>query len=224
MSKIDVCFPISYNAGASVPIDHGYLLYSAICACIPSLHDENIFVHLIHGKHDHRVNRLFLNPYSEIRIRIPADRVHLLLPLMRGSMQVEVASIWPKIPYTREIIGSNNLYVPWVMINISRKNKDTGKGFGELFKQALECRIPERSSYKILRKRVGAVKGKKLFGYDIFLEDLTDEQSVLLQENGLGGRCSMGCGIPVVPKFPDRNASGEVVQDPQGSLAKPVSI
>jgi len=39
------------------------------------------------------------------------------------------------------------------------------------------------------------VHGKQVVGYPVLVSELTPEESILLQENGLGGRRKMGCGF-----------------------------
>jgi CRISPR-associated protein Cas6 len=45
------------------------------------------------------------------------------------------------------------------------------------------------------QRRVVRVKGKAVVGYSLIVSGLTAEESVRLQEHGLGGRTRMGCGF-----------------------------
>jgi CRISPR-associated protein Cas6 len=44
-------------------------------------------------------------------------------------------------------------------------------------------------------RRVLDVKGRKIVGYAMQVAGLTAEESIRLQEEGLGGRRRMGCGL-----------------------------
>jgi CRISPR-associated protein Cas6 len=45
------------------------------------------------------------------------------------------------------------------------------------------------------RRRVIRLKGQKIVGYALVVSGLTADESVRLQERGLGGRTKMGCGF-----------------------------
>ena len=44
-------------------------------------------------------------------------------------------------------------------------------------------------------RRIFRVKSKRIVGYSVLATELTAEESILLQERGLGGRRRMGCGV-----------------------------
>ena len=44
-------------------------------------------------------------------------------------------------------------------------------------------------------RRVIRIKGETHVGYAMLVEGLTAEESIVLQERGLGGRRLMGCGL-----------------------------
>jgi len=45
------------------------------------------------------------------------------------------------------------------------------------------------------RRRVMRIKDKTIVGFQVVVAELTAEESITLQEHGLGGRRRMGCGI-----------------------------
>jgi hypothetical protein len=45
------------------------------------------------------------------------------------------------------------------------------------------------------RRRVVHIKGKKIIGYSLLVQGLTADESIRLQEQGLGGRTRIGCGF-----------------------------
>ena len=64
-------------------------------------------------------------------------------------------------------------------------------------------RVPKRSPEGHGRdpsRRIVRVKGKRIVGYAMLATELTAEESIRLQERGLGGRRRMGCGV-FVPKI-----------------------
>jgi CRISPR-associated protein Cas6 len=45
------------------------------------------------------------------------------------------------------------------------------------------------------KRRTVRIKDKEVVGYELLLDGLTAEESITVQEHGLGGRRHMGCGI-----------------------------
>lgn len=52
------------------------------------------------------------------------------------------------------------------------------------------------------RRKVMRIREKKVIGFALHATELTAEESLLLQEHGLGGRRKMGCGFfgPIKPR------------------------
>ena len=50
-----------------------------------------------------------------------------------------------------------------------------------------DCVVGERKTFTI--------HDKKVVGYPMIINGLTDEDSIVIQEHGLGGRRKMGCGF-----------------------------
>jgi CRISPR-associated protein Cas6 len=54
---------------------------------------------------------------------------------------------------------------------------------------------PSKGSQDPLRRRTLDIRGKQVVGYAILASELTADESIVLQEKGLGGRRRFGCGI-----------------------------
>ena len=54
-------------------------------------------------------------------------------------------------------------------------------------------------------RRVLRIKGFTVVGYSLIVSDLSDKDSVILQEVGLGGKTKMGCGF----FFPQKETIGK---------------
>ncbi|MCA9037647.1 MAG: hypothetical protein KDA91_21080, partial [Planctomycetaceae bacterium] len=83
----------------------------------------------------------------------------------------------------------------------------TIKGFmdAESFAQAVRrqldaLEISERVILTIGKRRTIKIRDKEVVGFEVILEGLTAEESIVLQEQGLGGRRHMGCGVFVAAK------------------------
>ena len=71
MPVIDLSFVL---VGRSIPLDHGYSLFSAICRVVPSLHgDRRVGVHPIRGQQT-APGVLTLTDRSRLKVRLPPRR------------------------------------------------------------------------------------------------------------------------------------------------------
>lgn len=77
MPIIDLSFNI---IGTTIPLDHGYSLFSALCRVVPQLHgDTRIGVHPIRGRQT-APGVLSLIDSSRIRLRLPSEELLLISP------------------------------------------------------------------------------------------------------------------------------------------------
>ncbi|MFA5759510.1 MAG: type I-MYXAN CRISPR-associated protein Cas6/Cmx6 [Clostridia bacterium] len=205
--KIDILFPLSFRHESIIPRDHGYLLYSGISRIIPKIHNDDVFIHRIHGINER--NWIRLTNYSVIGIRINIDEAECLRELVGSRIRIGKEEVWLGKPGYRKIEMSDKLFVPGVTIKFC----EIGSG-GLLgnFMDAIHKKIGIDIKVEIKRRAYTEVKGKKLCGYDIFLDGIDLKESIRLQEEGIGGRKRMGCGIPVKPK-------GIIIQRSPGPIA-----
>lgn len=199
MQVVDVSFPVQGN---SLPLDHGYALYSAVSRVLgPASHGANgIGIHPIRGR---RVepDRLQLGEMSALCIRTQVDAIPELLKLAGQSVQVAGDMIRLGAPKTYALTPAATLGAHLVTI----------KGFREpeLFLEAAlrqmeflgitgQARIPIRASGPHEgepTRRVLRIKDKTVVGFALVVGALVAGDSLLLQQRGLGGRRHMGCGL-----------------------------
>jgi CRISPR-associated protein Cas6 len=201
MTFVDLAFPVQ---GSHFPLDHGYVLYSALCRTLPDLHvQKTVGVHPIRGAAAGD-GRLRVGPQTRLRIRTPADRIALFLPLAGTSLVLDDARLRIGVPQVFALAPAANLAARMVTI----------KGFmaPEAFLEAARRQLTDlgiaaevtvvipsisegrRSAGGPLR-RVLRVKDKTVVGFALRILGLSAEESLTLQERGLGGRRHMGCGI-----------------------------
>lgn len=189
---IDLCFRIT---GTVVPLDHGYLLYSALSRALPALHDgPSLGVHPLTGM---RVGReLKLSRGSRLRLRLPASQITGVLGLAGTRIAINGGALHIGVPEVRPLQPAAVLQSRFVNI----------KGFqdDEPFRGAAQRQLValgSRGRITVGRRRVMRIKDKTIVGFRVVVSDLTAEESIALQEHGIGGRRRMGCGIfvPVVP-------------------------
>lgn len=193
--KIDICFKISCERNTAIPVDHGYLLYSALSRLSPGIHkNEGIKIHRIYGKTCG--NYIYLNERSLLKIRCDINEAYNLSSIVGKTIRIKNGLITIRAPFYEELKASDCLYIPWTTFKF--KKEDRNKTFNELLDNVLRNRISGDFSYKIISYENSIVNGIKLLGFNLLITGLNEEESLRLQNDGLGGRLSMGCGIPVV--------------------------
>jgi CRISPR-associated protein Cas6 len=64
-----------------------------------------------------------------------------------------------------------------------------------LRRQLDQLNISDQIQVTLGRRRTLRIKDKEVVGHEVLLEGLTAEESLAVQETGLGGRRHMGCGV-----------------------------
>lgn len=187
MTTVELHFPFT---GATLPSDQGYALYGAISRLIPEAHEADwLSLETIPGTaRGDGITQL--DREASLKIRIPQDRVPLLLKLAGKRLDVNGHAIRLGAPQIFLLKPSPQLYARIVTI----------KGFTEPepFLDAV-CRKLDELGVKgepaIGPRRVVKVGNHTIVGFGLAIHELSDEGSIVLQERGMGGRRRMGCGI-----------------------------
>jgi CRISPR-associated protein Cas6 len=207
MSIIDVAFALRGNI---IPTDHGYALYSALSSYIPQLHgNSEVAIHPIYG----RLNEdrtITLTQKSRLIIRLHEDLISLVLPLIGRFLQIGEYGIKVGLPTIQPLIPKTNLYSRLVII----KGFIEENGFLEAVQRQLndmdikgkpylvyQPQVEEKNrgnitgSHSLYLRRTICIQGKEIVGFAVGVNELTAEESIRLQEMGIGGRRRFGCGI-----------------------------
>jgi CRISPR-associated endonuclease/helicase Cas3 len=187
MTYVELQFPFT---GATLPSDHGYGLYGAISRVIPEAHGADwLAVETIPGvARGDGVTQL--DPQARLKIRISQDRELLMLKLAGKRLEVDGHAIQLGAPQIYLLKSATTLYARIVTI----------KGFTEPepFLKAV-CRKLDELGVKgepaVGPRRVVRVGDHTVVGFALAVHELSDESSIILQEQGLGGRRRFGCGI-----------------------------
>ena len=218
MKKVDVAFLVT---GTRVPADHGYALYGAICRILPFLHahredvdsssaDEiwkEVGIQTINGE-SCKPRQIAINSYSRLRIRIDRDCVESILPLINktldlngGVIRIGTPEIFPLRPASllrsRLVIIKGFVGAHAFIEAANRQLRDLGINATAAipYRRGMVglAESPEQKS-PLLRRTLQIGK-HEIVGYALEVEGLTADESIRLQENGLGGRRRFGCGI-----------------------------
>jgi CRISPR-associated protein Cas6 len=192
----DYCYPVE---GKSIPIDHAFLLFSSIAHILKEFHEDNsIGIFGIDGKLNRsRLERLNLDLESTLRIRLPLDRSRLAYKLAGKTLHLHQDKIYLGIPELETIVSSPNLEARLVTI----------KGFKDAttFATAAQNQIDRLEivgKVRVLtrpdgnpRCRTVKIHEKKVVGFGVRVEGLSNRDSLTLQHLGIGGRRKLGCGL-----------------------------
>ncbi|OJH33914.1 type I-MYXAN CRISPR-associated protein Cas6/Cmx6 [Cystobacter ferrugineus] len=186
MPVVDLLFPVR---GGPVPLDHGYLLFSALSARLDGLHERrDIGVFNLRGSQTAQ-GQLELETGS-LRLRCSTEALPLLLPL--SGITLELAGVRVRLgnPGVRALTKPTSLSARVVTF---KHSLDEQSFHGAAVKFLAEMGCSGRPY--VGRRRVVRIAGKKVVGFALDVSGLSPESSLLLQEQGLGGRRHMGCGL-----------------------------
>ncbi len=196
---IDLSFPL---LGPSLPTDHGYELYAAISRLLPALHDGlNCRIAPVRGSYAGDGKLQLDARYSRLRVRLAPEAIARVLPLAGKALEVGGHRIRLGVPQVRALVPAPALAARLVTIKGFTEPADfLAAARRQLDEQGIagQVGIPlaERGPHEGKpRRRVLQIKGRKVVGFSLQVAELSADESLRLQENGLGGRGKMGCGF-----------------------------
>ena len=187
MPYIDLAFRLN---GTTVPVDHGYALYAALSRIAPELHDaKDLGVQPIRGVYSGD-GKLHLADFSRLILRLPDDAIRTYLSLAGKQLDVDRHLLRVGVPEVRLLRPVASL----------RSRLVTIKGFmeTETFLEAVKRQLQDlqvAGEAYLGERKTFRVKDKQVVGFAMGITNLTAEESLILQEKGLGGRRRMGCGV-----------------------------
>lgn len=198
MAVIDLSFVL---VGTTIPLDHGYPLFSALCRIVPELHgDRRVGVHPIRGRQS-APGVLSLTERSRLKVRLPAEEIApylavagSILDLDGGRLTVgipRVEGLRPAPVLTSRLVTIGHLVEPGPVLE-SLRAQMAGLGVDGTL-TLFPSTDPKRAGEPT--RRVIRVKGRRIVGYAVGVRGLDDDGSLKLQQHGLGSRRRMGCGL-----------------------------
>lgn len=195
VQKVNVYFPLQ---GQKLPADHGYLLYAAISQIKPELHETNwLGIGLISGVPFDKGVIVLPNRGANLQIRLPADKFGEVICLAGKQLDIDGHKIRLGIPTARPVQPSPSLYAKMVTfknsLTVEKFLETAGRDLAEKLAITATLEVPKETRTRT--RRILTIKDKKIVGFSLIAHGLSDEDSLKLQSEGLGGRRSMGCGI-----------------------------
>jgi CRISPR-associated protein Cas6 len=133
---------------------------------------------------------LNISPWSSLVFRLAVSQLPLYIPLAGKSLEVMGERLRVGVPKTSLLVPSVVLYAHLV----TTKNGQDETRFIEEIGRQMEA-LGVRGKFSVGNRRTFQVHEKQVVGYSLLVDELTAEESVTLQERGLGGRRKMGCGF-----------------------------
>ncbi len=200
MNFIEVQFALR---GRTLPADHGYSLYSALKKTILAEKDlpPEVLLCSVPGVPD-RDGLIYLNRSSRLRLRCPVDQVQSWYRLLQNTV-LDVRGHLIRLMQPQLILPQPSEILKARLVTFKLKAVDHNEVplyFLESCKKALEQieinaqAFIDSNADGDLARRVLRISDKNVVGYGIVVEGLSDEDSIKLQCQGLGGRKHFGCG------------------------------
>jgi len=187
MVYVELRFPV---IGAALPSDHGYAMFAAISRLIPEAHGADwLAVETVPGT-PRGDGAIHLNLRARLKMRLPQDRVALMMKLAGRRLDVEGHHIRLGVPQIFLLKPSADLYARCVTI---KKFTEPDPFLDAVARKLDEIGITGEPELGV--RRAFRVGNHTIVGFGLSLHELSDEASLVLQERGMGGRRHMGCGF-----------------------------
>ncbi|MGF1545981.1 MAG: type I-MYXAN CRISPR-associated protein Cas6/Cmx6 [Thiotrichales bacterium] len=195
---LEVAFKVACRA---LPIDHAQALSDALHAVLPWLHEEPLAaVHTIHVAEsgngwirpddvDHDL--LYLSRRTRLTLRLPAHRVATACALTGTTLDIAGNQLRVNDATIRKLIPMSTVFSRYVMAD---DVDDEPRFLETVYQQFCALGIQPRKMMPGKRHTVRTTHGPQLTR-SLMLAELTLEDSIVLQEQGIGTGRLIGCGI-----------------------------
>jgi len=194
----DLLFSITCR---DLPLDHGFVLKQQILQHLPWLQDEPLAaIHQIHvaesangwmRPENTETEVLCVSRRTKMTIRLPVSRLKDVAALTGKTLDIQGHSLKVGSFSTRKLSRLTTIFARYVDTD---GTEDETEFLGNMQQQLLQknIRVKKMMSGRLLTHQTddGIILTRKLM-----VSDLTVEESVLLQEQGIGNQKLMGMGI-----------------------------
>jgi len=202
---IELHFPVK---GDTLPSDHSYPLYSAISNLIPEVHGAPwLGIFSIKGR-KLRPGAIKISQFTKLRLRLPMSQASDIYKLAGAKVDIGGHSVQFGIPELHMLRPAKRLRSRFVMIKCKDskgKSAEIDSFLASLKKQVAELGVfaeislePNQfstSEEDVFARRAMRIKSATITGFGVILENLSEQDSLLVQAAGLGGKRRMGCGL-----------------------------
>ncbi len=202
VDTIEVHYPLFAK---EAQCDTAYSLYSAIVRHLPEIHDAKwtLGIHTIRGTNS-RPGIIQIADGEKLRLRLPVDKVPAVYKLSGARLRVGRYEMRCGLPTIHLLNPTPRIRARLVVVKTAHNWK---KIEPDSFLEAIERQLKllnvsahveierKNGSESDLARRVVKIKNVTIPGYGVILSGLSNEDSLLVQSVGVGGRRRMGCGL-----------------------------
>ncbi len=200
---VDLLFMIDCRR---LPVDHAHLLSSALQAILPWMAQEpGMAVHTIHvagsqngwERPEHGTDSdLLLSRRTKLTIRVPKTRIDAVLQQLPGSrIQIAGNPLIIGSGKVRPLSKESTLFARYVVIEGETPETLDESDFLDSAAQTLSASGIQVRKALCGKTRVLVTPNGSLYTRSLMLAGLTIEESIRLQQCGLGSHRLMGCGV-----------------------------
>ncbi len=188
---VDLLFEVE---GDTLAADYAWALYRAVAAILPWLESEpGAGIHPLKGAPTDR-GTLLISRRSRLILRLPAARAQEAERLTGSTLDVGGVPLRVGAARVRELTPFATLYARFVT---------TGSGEEQAFVHDVAILLKEldtRCKFMCGKSRQARTGEGEIAGFSVMLHEVLLEESVALQQRGLGGGRMLGCGMLVPHK------------------------
>lgn len=191
---INLSFPV---IGAELPADHNHRLCGAICKQLPYLHDlEGLAINTITGI-PNKQGKITLTPKSRLLLRLPVEAIAQVYVLASQTLDIGGCTIQLGNPELQTLKPVDTLKARLVTIKgYTEPEQFLGAAQRQLQALDINANIGIPANDKGEPKRLTLkIRNHMIVGFSVVVSDLSPEDSIKLQIQGLGGKRRLGCGI-----------------------------
>lgn len=194
----DLSFRVECRGGLEV--DHAYALYQAVVRALPWFETEpGVALHTLHGAESgngwirpyKEGELLYLSKRTRLRLRLPKHRFADAMALEGQVINVGDCTVKINRPAIRALSTQTTLFTR----SLVSENTQSENEFLHHATEMLNAKgiHPQR----MMGGRRHAIKtlAQTLYARSLMIVDLAFEESIQLQQNGLGEEQKLGCGI-----------------------------
>lgn len=194
---VDLSFKVQCK---QLPLDHAYTLSQAIQQELPWLAQESqAGIHLIHGaesgngwiRPQEPDALLSLSRRTRFMLRLPKHRVQHAMDLVGTALNVEGNELMLREPHKKPLSALTTIFARYIITdNIENEEAFLNKSAELLKKEGIQVKKMMSGLAHVLRMPEGNLHTRSLM-----IDDLEIEESIYLQQHGLGEGRIFGCGL-----------------------------
>lgn len=190
-SMLDVSFALQ---GQALPREHAQALSQALCAHLPWLHaDPFAGVHPVKLVAGNQAQAL-ISLRTRLLLRVSAQRREEMRALEGCELQVAGQALRLGQPHFRELLPHSTLYA----YRVAARSSDEAAFMADVDAALADLSV---TGMRVCGKHQRmALQGGDLHAFSLMLHALVPEQSLRLQQHGIGPHRLLGCGIFVPHK------------------------